>query len=375
MIKLFNTKDFYIKHQDEFNTIIHQVLLSGNFLLDEYTKKLEQAFAAYCNTNACIGVNSGTSALHLALLAAGVGKDDEVITTPYTFIATANTIRYVNAKPIFVDISLPSFTIDPAQIESKITKKTKAIIPVHLYGQMADMDPILSLAKKYNLIVIEDCAQANGAIYKQKKAGSLGDFGCFSFYPTKNLGAFGDAGMITCNNPAYVERLNSLRNCGRTATSQFYEVGYNYRISEIQAAIVLLKLKYLDQCNFIRNQSAQLYETLLKATTFDLPVIMPYNMQHVYGLFTVRHKKRNDLMTYLKNNEIETGIYYAHPLHLQPAYADLGYKLGDFPCAEQAANESLSIPLYPELSSEQIELIATKLKEFDVAKNKTFSKF
>ena len=365
MIKLFNSKAFYIKHQAELNDIIHQVLLSGNFLLGEYTKKLEQEFAIYCNASACIGVNSGTSALHLALLAAGIGKDDEVITTPYTFIATANVIRYVGAKPVFVDISLPSFTIDPAQIESKITKKTKAIIPVHLYGQMADMDPILSLAKKYNLFVIEDCAQANGAIYKQKKAGSLGDFGCFSFYPTKNLGAFGDAGMITCNNSTHIERLNSLRNCGRTSTPEFYEVGFNYRISEIQAAIILFKLKYLDDWNILRSQCAKLYENLLKDSIFDLPIKMPYNTQHVYGLFTIRHKKRDDLVRYLKANAIETGIYYAHPLHLQPAYTDLGYKIGDFPCAEQAAKESLSIPIYPELSSEQTEWIATKLKDFD----------
>ncbi|STX29328.1 aminotransferase [Legionella beliardensis] len=363
MIRLFNSVTSK-SLQNELLAAIEIVLTSGQYILGSFTEEFEKAFAAYCNVDYCIGVSSGTSALHLALVAADVQKGDEVITTPFTFIATSNAIDYVGAKPVFVDIDPVSFTIDPALIKKAITKNTKAIIPVHLFGQMADMDPIMEIAKEYKLIVIEDAAQANGAVYKGKQAGSIGDLGCFSCYPTKNLSAAGDAGMITTNNKQYAEKIRLLRSWGKNLSGDYDFMAFNYRISEIQAAILLYKLKYLEQWNMQRAIYAEHYIDALINKGYKLPIKLPYTNKHTYSLFTLASSKRMQIMEFLADKGIQTSIYYPKPLHLQPMYHELKYKLGDFPQAEQAARSVFSIPIYPELSKKEHLFIINCLLEF-----------
>ncbi|STX52386.1 polysaccharide biosynthesis protein [Legionella busanensis] len=350
--------------QNELVEVIQGVLTSGQYVLGSATKDFEKAFADYCNVNYCIGVNSGTSALHLALIAAGIQKDDEVITTPFTFIATSNAIDYVGAKPVFVDIDPISFTLNPSLIKQAITAKTKAIIPVHLFGQMADMDPIMDIAKEYKLIVIEDAAQANGAMYKGKRAGSIGDLGCFSCYPTKNLPTAGDAGMITTNNNQYNEKIRLLRSWGKNLSGDYDFMTFNYRISEIQAAILLCKLKYLEQWNMQRAIYAGHYIDTLSNKGYKLPRKLPYTNKHTYSLFTLASNKRTQIMEFLAEKGIQTSIYYPKPLHLQPMYNRLKYSLGDFPQAELAARNVFSIPIYPELSKQEHQFIINCLLEF-----------
>jgi dTDP-4-amino-4,6-dideoxygalactose transaminase len=309
----------------------------------------EEEFASYCQARQGIAVNSGTSALHLALLAAGVGPGDEVITTPFTFVATVAAIQYTGATPVFVDIDPRSFTMDPSQIEAAISERTKAIVPVHLYGQPADMDPILSIAGKRGLVIIEDAAQAHGAEYKGRRAGSLGDMGCFSFYPGKNLGACGEGGIVVTNNSGFTRRIRMLRDWGAEKKYRHVLKGYNYRMEAIQGAVLRVKLRHLETWTQARRTAAAHYDRLLAGSGVRTPGAMPY-AKHVYHVYAIRAKHRKSWQDALQNQGIHTGIHYPIPVHLLAAFADLGYAAGQFPHSELAADEVLSLPMFPELA-------------------------
>lgn len=348
---------------DEIMEALGGLIKSGQFIMGPDLVKLEEEIGSRCKSKYAYGVSSGTDALQLALLAAGIGPGDEVITTPFTFVATATSILHVGAMPVFCDIDPKTFNIDADQIEGLITDRTKAIIPVHLYGQMADMDKIMNVAKKHNLVVIEDAAQALGATYKSEPACSFGDLACLSFYPTKNLGAFGEAGMVLTSNEKYAQSVKLLRVHG-VSNRYFHDMlGYNSRMDTMQAAILNVKLKYFDSWTEKRRQIAKLYDTLLG----DLPeVTIPYkdeNAGHIYHQYTIRVKKRDVVYRELSLMGISTMIYYPLPLHLQPIMQHLGYKKGDFPETEKAANEVLSLPMFPELTEEQVKLVADELKK------------
>jgi dTDP-4-amino-4,6-dideoxygalactose transaminase len=356
MIPLVDLKAQYNSIKTEIDNAIQGVLDSTSFIMGEELESFEEEFALFCNTKYAIGVANGSDALILALKACGISKGDEVITVPHTFIATTEAITHVGGKIVFVDIDPKTYTIDVSKIEEKINEKTKAIIPVHLYGQPANMDPIIELAKKYNLKVIEDAAQAHGAEYKGKKVGSIGDVACFSFYPGKNLGAYGDAGMIMTNNEEISKKLKLLRNHGRITKKYEHEIeGYSSRLDNLQAAILRVKLKYLNQWNGRRRKNARKYNELLNNIG---GIITPYEAdyaKHVYHLYVIRTEKgRDKLRKELKSKGIATGIHYPIPLHLQPAYNYLGCKSGDFPVTEKCSHEILSLPMFAELNDEQI---------------------
>jgi dTDP-4-amino-4,6-dideoxygalactose transaminase len=357
MIPLVDLKAQYRQIKPEIAAAVDGVLESAQFVLGPEIAAFEEEFAAYCQVNHAIGVNNGTSALHLALLAAGVGPGDEVITVPFTFVASVAAIEYTGARPVFVDIDPVSFTIDVDQIAAAITPRTKAILPVHLYGQVADMDPICELARRHNLVVIEDAAQAHGAEYKCRRAGSLGDIGCFSFYPGKNLGAYGEGGAVTTNNPRYDRTIRMLRDWG-TRRKYHHELrGYNYRLEELQAAILRVKLRHLEAWTASRRRHAAGYNALLAGSMVAPPHELSY-ARHVYHVYAVRAADRDGLQQALLAAEIHTGVHYPVPVHLQPAYADLGHQPGDFPQAERASRDVLSLPLYPELGDDQVRQIA-----------------
>jgi dTDP-4-amino-4,6-dideoxygalactose transaminase len=300
--------------------------------------------------------------LHLALRACGIGAGDEVITTPFTFVATAQAIVYLGAKPVFVDINSSTFNINVDLIEGKITEKTKAILPVHLYGQPCEMDKISDLAKKYNLKIIEDCAQAVGAEYRGLKVGSIGDVGCFSFFPTKNLGCFGDGGMVVTNNEEIAKNVRQLRSHGGIIRDQYEAIGYNSRLDELQAAILRVKLKYLDSWNQKRREIADYFQKFLG---FNNGIVLPVeteNTSHVYNQYTLKIKMRDKIKNLLRENSIDTMVYYSKPLHLQKAFENLGYVFGDFPESEKAQEEVLSLPIFPELSREEIEKVLNTIK-------------
>ena len=332
-------------------------------------RSLEDEIARYCGVNCAVGVASGTDALVLALNALGIGKEDEVITTPFTFFATAEAVTQMGAKPVFVDIEEESFNIDPTKIEEKVTEKTKAIIPVHLYGQPASMKPIMEIARKYNLRVIEDAAQAFGAEYSfsqsTKKVGSIGELGCLSFYPTKNLGGCGDGGMILTNREKIAEQLRFLRIHGAKALYLHSLVGYNSRLDELQAAGLRVKLKHVGSWIEMRREKASLYDELLSSLKglVTVPHQVPY-ARHTFCVYTIRVSQRNQLREYLTRKGIGTKVYYPLSLHLQEVYAHLGYKRGDFPVSEKASQEVLSLPMYPELKEEHIELVAREIENF-----------
>ncbi|BAZ24806.1 glutamine--scyllo-inositol transaminase [Kalymmatonema gypsitolerans NIES-4073] len=361
MIPFVDLKAQYNTIKDEINAAVLKVLESSQFVLGDEVTAFEKEFAGYCGADYGIAVNTGTSALHLALLAAGVGSGDEVITVPFTFVATVAAICYTGATPVFVDINPVSYTIDVNQIEKAITERTKAILPVHLYGQAADMEPILEIARRHGLTVIEDAAQAHGAEYKGRRAGSIGDFGCFSFYPGKNLGAYGEGGMVITNNPEYVRTIQVLRDWGQERRYQHILKGYNYRMDGIQGAILRVKLRYLDAWTDARRALAAHYDELLVNSGVTTPTVMPYS-HHVYHIYAVRSPQRDTLQQKLHERLIQTGIHYPIPVHLQPAYADLGYKIGDFLCSELAANEVLSLPMFAELSEAQITIVSESIK-------------
>ncbi len=363
MVPFLDLKVQYQNIKNEIEEAISNVLENTQFVLGTEVAAFETEFATYCHVDYGIGVNSGTSALHLALLAAGVGPGDEVITIPFTFVATVAAIDYTGAKPVFVDIEPNSFTIDTNQIEKAITQRTKAILPVHLYGQPADLDPILEIAQHYGLTLIEDAAQAHGAEYKGRRVGSIGDLGCFSFYPSKNLGAYGEGGMVVTHHEKYANAIKLLRDWGQARKYHHILKGYNYRLEEIQAAILRVKLRYLESWTKARQSHAQQYDEQLINAQVQTPQIMPYS-RHVYHIYAVRTTQRTALQQQLQQQGIQTGIHYPVPVHLMPAYADLGYQLGDFPQSELAANEVLSLPMYAELLIDQTKSVTHAINSF-----------
>jgi dTDP-4-amino-4,6-dideoxygalactose transaminase len=356
-VPYLDLKGQYRSIKSEIDSAIAGVLESCHFVLGGEVAQFEHEFAAYCGTSQCIALNSGTSALHLALLAAGVEPGDEIITVPFTFVASVAAILYAGAKPVLVDIDPRTFTMDPALIEEAITSRTKVIMPVHLYGQTADMDPILEIARRRNLVVIEDAAQAHGAKYKERPAGSMGDMGCFSYYPAKNLGAYGEGGAVTTNNPEYAKAVCMLRDWGQDRKYHHVLRGFNYRMEGIQGAVLRVKLRHLEEWTRRRRELAKTYNRLLANTDVHLPFEMPW-AEHVYHLYTIRTRERDSLQHELLAEGIQTAVHYAEPVHLQPAYADLGYEPGSLPESEKAAREVLSLPIYPELSNEQVETVA-----------------
>lgn len=360
-VPYLDLKAQYRSIKPEIDAALARVLESCQFILGPEVAAFEKEFAAHCGAAECVALNSGTSALHLALLAAGIGAGDEVITVPFTFAASVAAILYVGARPVLVDIDPRSFTIDPGAIEPAITARTKAILPVHLYGQMADMDPIVEIARRRRLVVIEDAAQAHGATYKGRSAGSIGDIACFSFYPGKNLGAYGEGGAITTNNPQYASTIRMLRDWGQDRKYHHQLRGYNYRMDGFQGAVLRVKLRHLEEWTEARRSIVRRYNDLLAACDLQTPTEMPW-ARHVYHVYTVRADDRDGLHAALSNDGIQTGIHYPIPVHLQPAYADLGYQTGAFPNAENAASEVLSLPLYPELSSQAIEEVVGSVK-------------
>ncbi len=360
-VPYLDLKAQYQSIKPEINAAIARVLDSCQFVLGSEVAAFEQDFAAYSGTTECIALNSGTSALHLALLAANIGPGDEVITVPFTFVASVAAVLYAGAKPVLVDIDPSSFTIDPAAIEAAITSRTKAIMPVHLYGQAANLDPIVEIARRHGLVVIEDAAQAHGAKYKGRPVGSIGDMACFSFYPGKNLGAYGEGGAVTTSNPEYARAIRMLRDWGQGRKYHHVLRGYNYRMEGFQGAILRVKLKHLDKWTEARRAIVRQYSDLLVDCDIETPKEMAWG-RHVYHVYTLRADDRDGLQAALTAEGIQTGIHYPVPVHLQPAYADLGYGPGAFPHAEKAAKQVLSLPLYPELPSQAVAQVAEAVK-------------
>jgi dTDP-4-amino-4,6-dideoxygalactose transaminase len=369
-VPYLDLKAQYASIKNEIDAAIARVLDSCQFVLGSEVAGFEQEFSTYCETSECIAVNSGTSALHLALIAAGVGPGDEVITVPFTFVASVAAVLYAGARPVLVDIDPRSFTLDPAAIEAAITPRTKAILPVHLYGQPADMDPIMEVARRHGLIVIEDAAQAHGAKYKGRPVGSIGDMACFSFYPGKNLGAYGEGGAVTTNNAEFARTIRMLRDWGQDRKYHHVLRGFNYRMEGFQGAILRVKLRHLEQWTEARRALVHQYDEVLADCEVETPTEMPW-ARHVYHVYTVRSDDRDDLQAALTTEGIQTGVHYSVPVHLQPAYADLGYGAGAFPRAEAAAKQVLSLPLYPELSIESVTEVARIVRKAVGTKRQT----
>ncbi len=360
-IPFVDLKRQYKAIKDEILESVNKVLESCSFCLGEEVDKFEEEFASYCGTQYCVALNSGTSALHLALLTAGVQPGDEVITVANTFMATCEAISYAGAVPVFVDIDERTYNIDVTKIKRAITPKTKAIIPVHLYGQPADLDPILEIADTHGLVTIEDAAQAHGAVYKERRVGGFGRVGCFSFYPGKNLGAYGEGGALVTNDESVYRAARMLRDHGQRQRYHHDAVGYNYRMDGIQGAVLRVKLRYLDRWIEARRRLAHMYSDLLAGTG----VVLPYESPHssgVYHLYVIRTAERDLLRGQLSESGIQTGLHYPVPCHLQKAYADLGYKEGDLPVTEVCARELLSLPLFAELTEEEVRKVAEKVK-------------
>lgn len=360
-IPLLDLKAQYLTIKDEIDQAILNVLDSSTFILGPEMKTLEKEIAAYCGTKEAVAVGNGTDALVLTLKALGVGPGDEVITSPFTFFASAETIAQVGAKPVFVDIDPLTLNMDLNLLEEKITPQTKAIVAVHIFGQMLDVERVMEIAARHDLKVIEDAAQAIGAEYQGKRAGSIGHAATFSFFPTKNLGAYGDAGMIVTNDTDLAAQLRMLRFHGCKIKYYHDEIGYNSRLDEMQAAILRVKLRYLDQWNQVRRERALVYDQLLAEAAVRLPGCDPL-AQPIYHLYVLRTEERKALMERLAANGVASAIYYPVPLHLQKAFRSLGYKAGDFPVAEKACEQALAIPCYPELNPEQQQRIAALIK-------------
>ncbi|NJE54443.1 DegT/DnrJ/EryC1/StrS aminotransferase family protein [Thermococcus sp. 21S9] len=362
MIPFVDLKREYQEIGDEILRAIQRVIESGWFILGNELNQFEKEFADYLGVKYAIGVNSGSDALYLAVKALGIHSGDEVITVSHTFISTVDAIVRNGARVVFVDIDPETYTIDVDQLEKSITPKTKAIIPVHLYGHPADMEPIMELAEEYGLYVIEDASQAHGAEYKGKKVGTFGHLACFSFYPTKNLGAYGDAGAIVTNDAELADKLRMMRNYGSPKKYYHDFVGVNSRLDEIQAAVLRIKLKYLDQWNEKRRKIAKLYSELLDNSDVITPSEKEW-AKHVYHLYVIRHKNRDKLQQYLSEKGIKTQIHYPVPVHLQKAYLELGYRVR-LPITERISSEVLSLPMYPWLSNGEVESIANTVLEF-----------
>ncbi len=347
----------------EIDEALARVFNRAWFILGEEGEAFEQEFAAYLGARHGVGVGSGTEALHLALLACGVGPGDEVITVPNTAVPTISAISFANAKPVLVDIDPATYTMDVSQVEAAITPATKVLLPVHLYGQTANLAPLLAIARQHNLRVVEDACQAHGATFEQSKAGTCGDAGCFSFYPSKNLGAYGDGGFVCTNNPEIAERLRLLRNYGQTKRYYHASKGFNSRLDELQAAILRAKLLYLDYWNARRQELARRYDQLLQGLPIKLPQTVAWG-EHVFHLYVIRCDRRDQLCSFLAERGIQTIIHYPVPVHRQEAYRDLNMPLGALPEAEKAAQEIVSLPLYPEILEDEIEYVAATIREF-----------
>jgi dTDP-4-amino-4,6-dideoxygalactose transaminase len=357
MIPMVDLKRQYKSLKANIDAAIQNVLDDGQFILGPNVAELEKEIAAYYGVSHAIGVASGTDALLLSLRACGIGAGDEVITTPFTFIATADVISLLSATPVFADIAKDTFNIDPGKIEEKITRKTKAIIPVHLFGHPADMDPICALAGKYNIRVIEDCAQAFGATYKGKKVGTRGDCGCFSFFPSKNLAGYGDGGMIITGNEEMAKNMRLLRNHGSAIKYHHTTLGYNSRLDEIQAAIIRVKMKKIEEFNDKRRINADIYRTLIKRDDITLPIELP-GCKHVYHQFTIRSKNRDGVMKALQNENVSSAIYYPVPLHRQEVFTRRNIHTENLTNSETCAAEVLSLPMFPELEKDEIQHVS-----------------
>ncbi|MGA2172597.1 MAG: DegT/DnrJ/EryC1/StrS family aminotransferase [Sedimentisphaerales bacterium] len=362
-VPILDLKAQYAKYKSEVMRAIEEVCDSQVLCLGPAVEKFEKEAGAYCGCKYATGVSSGTDALLLGLMAAGIGAGDEVITTPFTFFATAGVVSRLGAKPVFVDVNPETYNIDPAQIEKKITSRTRAIIPVHLFGQMAQMKPIMEIAKRHKLVVIEDAAQAMGATQDGRKAGSIGDIGCFSFYPTKNIGAFGDAGMVVTNDAVLAERIRLLRVHGENPRYFYRMIGGNFRMDNMQGAVLSVKLKFLDEWNKKRRENAAIYDRIFSGTVVKTPRIERNNVS-IYHQYTILAPERDELQGYLVKQGVGAGIFYPKPLHLQDCFKGLGYKKGDFPAAEELAEKVLSLPIYPEVELGQIEYVAKTVLKF-----------
>lgn len=362
-IPLVDLRAQYNTIKSEIDSAVQRVLDNTSFIMGKEVTSFEAAFAGFVGATGAAGVASGTAALHLALLACGVGPGDEVITAAHTFIATAEAISHTGARPVFVDIDPNTYTLDPAQVEDRITDRTRAIVPVHLYGQPADLDPLVDIARRRSLWLIEDAAQAHGAEYKGRRCGTIGHMACFSFYPGKNLGAYGDAGAVTSNDEKLLAKVRKLRDHGRTSKYEHDEIGYGERIDALQAAILAAKLPHLESWSEARRSHARLYNELLAGSTVATPYESP-DVRHVYHLYVVRTPHRDDLLSHLKRNGVDAGIHYPIPVHKQPAYAKQGYSDVSLPVSERAAAEVLSLPLYPELTEAQIHHVAKAVRGF-----------
>ncbi len=348
----------------EIRTAVERVMSSQQFVLGREGAALEEEIAKLCGVTHGIGLASGTDALILALRACGVQPGDEVLLPPFTFVATGSAVSALGAKPVFADIRPDTYNLDPSELQRRVTTRTRAIVVVHLYGLAADMDPILAFARARHLPVIEDNAQAIGASYKGRRTGSLADAACVSFYPTKNLGAYGDAGMVVTNSPELAARIRTLRNHGQSEKYRSTEPGWNSRLDEIQAAILRVKLRHLSNWQRARQFHAAEYNRLLSQISGVMPPLEPQGYEHVYHQYTIRIEYRDALQKFLSERQIGSTIYYPYPLHLQPLYSSLGHKPGDFPHAERAAQEVLSLPMYPELRNEQIARVVNAIAEF-----------
>lgn len=348
----------YLSIKEEIDEALARVINMSSFILGPEVEAFEEAFAEYTGARFCVGLSSGTAAVQLAVMACGIGEGDEVIVPANTFFATAEGVSTAGARPVFVDADPVSYNIDVKRIEAAITERTRAIMPVHLYGQAADLDPIFQIAERNNLLVIEDAAQAHGTLYKGERVGALAHAGCFSFYPGKNLGAYGEGGAVITDDPEFARRVRLLRDHGSERKYHHEIIGYNFRLEGMQGAVLNIKLKHLDEWNKLRRSHAARYsELLLRASSLTLPREMPYG-EHIYHLYVVQSDERGPLQQALSEAGVQTGIHYPIPNHLQPAFASLGHKRGEFPEAERQAARVLSLPMFPEITDEQIELVA-----------------
>jgi dTDP-4-amino-4,6-dideoxygalactose transaminase len=359
-VPFLDLKAQYHSIKPEIDAAVAKIMESSQFVLGEEVAGFEREFAAYSGAAHGVAVNSGTSALHLAFLAAGIGPGDEVITVPHTFVATVAAIRYTGARAVFVDVDPVTYTIDPGKVEAALTPRTKAVVPVHLYGHPADMDPILEIARRRKLLVVEDAAQAHGAKYKGRPVGSMGDLACFSFYPGKNLGAYGEGGLVATSNEGYARTIRMLRDWGQDRKYHHLLPGYNYRMEGLQGAILRVKLRHLERWTEARRAHAARYGALLADTGLGLPSEAP-GCRHVYHVYAVRTRERENLIRNLGELGIQTGIHYPVPVHLQPAYADAAWSSGSFPQSEKAADEVVSLPMYPEMTEEHLQAVSRAL--------------
>ncbi len=365
MVPFLDLKAQYRQIKPEVDEAISRAIESTQFVLGPEVTAFEGRFADYCGVSHCLAVNSGTSALHLALLAAGVGPGDEVITVSMTFVATTAAVLYSGAKPVFVDVDPITWTMNPALIEAAITSRTKAILPVHLHGMMADMDPIMEIARRHGLVVIEDAAQAHGAEYKGRRAGSIGDLGCFSFYPGKNLGAYGEGGAVVTNRPDLARQVILLRDWGQEAKYNHVVAGYNYRMDGIQGAVLNVKMNHIESWTEARRSVAADYDDRLANLAFARPQ-PPGHSRHVYHVYAICLPQRDQALRILQDAGIGAGIHYPVPVHLQKAYAGLGYASGDFPVTEALANQFLSLPIYPEMRPDQVIEVVSQLEKMQL---------